>query len=334
VQLEVEVLGGYPRSDRLRKLMRQAEEAGGVSEVELRRVLEEDTILVVGVQLGSGMTRVVDGMLDWHDPLRPFVAAWRGVALGGLQRWFDNNFFYRVPVIVEPPDAQKYVVAPRVRWLRSLGVEKVKAVLPGPCTFAKLSQDRAGMGFWKLVDVLADLVAREASLAIEAGADVVQIDEPMLGDVDASPSEVKQLVSVYNEVAGRVHGRARIAVPYRAPSTEVWKALDGVRVEGIVLDAVDTPKLVAQLLSEAVHGDLVGLGVIEARNIYLDPYDRVRKLVEDLLGRVERGGAKRLLVTTSAWLDLIPFKRALEKTRILGLYARRLAEELGLSLAS
>ncbi len=332
MRLEAEVLGGYPRSDRLRKLLRAAEERGEAPDAEVRRVLEEDTLIVVGAQLGAGLDRVVDGMMDWHDPLRPFAEAWRGVAVGGLQRWFDNNFFYRVPVVVEPPDPKRLVVAPRVRWLRSLGVERVKAVLPGPYTFAKLSQDRAGLGFPRLAEALGELLAREARAAVEAGAEVVQLDEPALGDVDARPEEVRELREVYARISEAASGRVRIAVPYRPPAPEVYRELAEVKVGGLVLDVVDAPEAALELLRrEGAPWPAVGLGVVQARNIYRDDYGRVRGLVEAALRALEGSGARTVVVTTSAWLDLIPFRYALEKTRLLGAYAARLAEELGLA---
>ncbi len=330
MKLEVEILGGYPRSDRLRRVMRSVEEKGEAPDFDLSRILYEDTLIVVGAQLASGMTRVVDGMLDWHDPLRPFVEAWRGVAIGGLQRWFDNNFFYRVPVFTDLPDVQRYVLAPRVLNLKQLGVGKVKAVLPGPYTFTKLSANRSGRGFWELLDAVTEVLAKEVSAAIAAGADMVQVDEPMLGDIDAEPGEVKEVVERINELSSKAHGRLRVAVAYRPPAPEVYRALEGLRIDGFVMDVVDLPDKALQLIGENVYGRTVGVGLLQARNIYRDPYSRFREMALKALEAAEKGGAETLLVTTSAWLDLIPFTRAIEKTRLLGCYAERLAEEQGL----
>ncbi len=332
MKLEVEVLGGYPRSDRLRKALRRLEEKGEESSITVFRILVEDTVLVAGIQVGAGMTRIVDPMLDWHDPLRPFAEAWRGVAIGGLQRWFDNNFFYRVPVFIDLPDPQRYVLAPRVRFLKSLGVGKVKAVLPGPYTFVKLGLDRGGFGFEKLVDAVTEALAREASLAVSVGADIVQVDEPMLGDIDAKSEEVKTVVERINEIVERAGGRVQLAIPYRPPSREVYRVLEGLKARAVILDVADLPDAALRLLEENVYGEAVGLGIIQARNIYTDDYGVVKNWVKKAMEALEKSDVKTIIATTSAWLDLIPFERALEKTRLLGVYAQRLSSELGLEL--
>ncbi|HIP65648.1 MAG TPA: hypothetical protein EYH08_03870 [Pyrodictium sp.] len=326
VEFIADVLGGYPRSARLRKALRKLEEEGEAGLAEVQRVVYEDMLVVVGVQLGAGMYSVVDGMLDWHDPLRPFAEAWRGVYIDGLLRWFDNNFFYRIPVFVEEPDPKRFVLAPRVKTLRSILPDwaRIRVVVPGPYTFTKLSKNRTGRNDRELMEIIARLLAEEVRRAVEAGASVVQVDEPMFADVDAKPDEASEAVEAVN-IVFKAAGNAetRLAIPYNVPSPDIYERILDVKAKTIILDFVDAFERGLKLVREkGVGGHELGAGVIEARNIYIEPYERFASQL-NAIKSVYRGD--RLLVTTSAWLDLIPFHYAVEKTRILGHYTTRYA---------
>jgi len=326
VELVADVLGGYPRSTRLRKALRRLEERGEAELTEVQRIIYEETLVVVGAQLGAGMYSVVDGMLDWHDPLRPFAEAWRGVYIDGLLRWFDNNFFYRIPVFVEEPDPKRLVLAPRVRMLRSILPDwaRIRVVVPGPYTFTKLSKNRTGRDDRELMGLIAKLLAEEVRRAVEAGASVVQVDEPMFADVDAKPDEASEAVEAINTVfkaAGSTE--TRLAIPYNVPSPDVYERILDVKARTIILDFVDAFERGLKLVKEkGVGGHELGAGIIEARNIYIEPYERFASQLDAIIS-VYNGD--RLLITTSTWLDLIPPHYAIEKTKILGCYTTRYA---------
>ncbi|NPA05565.1 MAG: methylcobalamin--homocysteine methyltransferase [Crenarchaeota archaeon] len=326
-----ELVGGFPRSERLRKALRRLEEKGSVGVVETLRVLWEEELVLVGVQLGAGLRCVVDPMLDWHDLLRPFVEAWRGVYADGLLRWFDNNFFYRVPVFVEEPSPQRFVLAPRVRSLRERLPSWVglKVVVPGPYTFAKLSRRLGGIGFWDLVGYLADLLAVEVRKAVEAGASVVQVNEPILGDVAVDAEEAGRAVEYINRVLGAAAGAETIlAVEYNVPSPDVYeKAVLEARADYLLIDIADYPDRAFKLLSsKGLGGHGLAAGVLDARSIYLEPYSRFEELVSRA---VSAARPEKLLVTPNTGFELIPYRYGVAKARLLGQHYARLVERMG-----
>ncbi|MET1101874.1 MAG: methylcobalamin--homocysteine methyltransferase [Pyrodictiaceae archaeon] len=332
MQVEAEVLGGYPRSRRLRRIMRRVEEVGNESLTLLWEVLKEDSLMVIGAQLGAGLTNVVDGMLDWHDLFRPFVEAWRGVYVDGLLRWFDNNFFYRIPVFVEPPDPQRLVLAPRVAWVKGLieGLAQVKVVLPGPYTLVGLSRNNTGLEELELAKIVARILSREVEEAVRTGAAVVQLDEPLIGDVDASPEKLEDYTPLINDIlekAKQMGASTRLSIPYSVPAKQVYEKLLNIKADYIVIDFADSPKKALELVSEKGTADFsLGLGVIQARDIYVDDYNKVSSIVLETAKALK--DKDKILITTSAWLDLIPLNYAIRKTWILGEYARRLQEVL------
>ncbi|ALL02014.1 putative cobalamin-independent synthase MetE domain containing protein [Pyrodictium delaneyi] len=326
LNIEAEVLGGYPRSERVRKTLRRFEEKAEEGFIDVSRVVWEDTLLVVGAQLGAGLSTIVDPVIDWHDPLRPFAEAWRNVAVDGLLRWFDNNFFYRIPVFTDMPDPKRLVTPPRVIQLRKIlpRFARLKIVLPGPVTFARLSKNMTGRSLEELAAEIASILAREAEKAAEAGAAVVQVDEPFLADIDATSEDAvlaAELASRILSAAAAKGASTRLAIPYNVPEPQIYEKLLDVKADYIVLDMVDNPAKVLQLLEAKGLGNHgLGAGIIQARDIYPDNYEKIKEALDKAL---ETTKAENLLITTSAWLDLIPLNYAIEKTRIVA----RIAEQ-------
>lgn len=322
----VEVLGGYPRSPLLRKTLRRLEEKGKEGKITALRVIHEATITVIGVQLGARMTTIVDGLLDWHDLLRPFAEAWRGVYLDGLLRWFDNNFFYRIPVFVEPPDPKYYVFPPRIHSYRDLVPEGygLKAVLPGPYTFTKLSKNKTGQPDEALMEQIAEIIGREARLSAEAGATAIQVEEPFMGDIDADPGEVETAIDIINEkIVKSLPVETRIAIQYNPPSQDVYRKLLEAKTDYIVIDFADAPRRALELLSNiGCGGKGLGVGAIQARDLREEDYTEVKKLLLE----AEKCAGK-IILTTSAWLDQLPYRSAIDKTRILGQIASQYLRE-------
>ena len=93
------LVGIHPRSERLIKTFR-AYSRKKIGFDELSKVLERESREIIKLQLDLNYRYVIDGMLRWHDLLRPLAEKLDGVEVDGLSRWFDNNLFYKKPVIV------------------------------------------------------------------------------------------------------------------------------------------------------------------------------------------------------------------------------------------
>ncbi|MEZ0394606.1 MAG: methylcobalamin--homocysteine methyltransferase [Desulfurococcaceae archaeon] len=321
-------LGGYPRNKQVRGLLRSLER-GQVPPEEVERGLSEASAALIGAQQASGMAYVVDGMLDWHDAFRPFVGAWRNVTATGLLRYFDNNFFYRVPLFTDKPEAATYVWAPRIRKFSPLADPwGLKAVIPGPVTFAHMSNAVGGLRKEELADSISRIMEAEAKAAAEAGAKFIQVDEPILADVDATPD----MATLASELATRIAkaapaARSSLAIYFGVPEPQVYERALDARVDYISIDFADAPeRALALVKSKGFGGHWPILGLINARNVYDDPLDKLRELVAKAL---EGQATDEVGLTTSTWLDLIPYEYSLRKTMLLGLLAEGVAKALG-----
>lgn len=318
------VLGGYPRSREARHLLRDVER-GLVPPAEATLRLQRVHSEIIGVQKAAGLPVIVDGMVDWHDIFRPFARSWRNVTVNGLLRYFDNNFFYRIPVFVGEPDSIEPVLAPRVRDFVELAHPGIlKVVVPGPVTFARLSKNNSELSYEELAVKIASILKQEISRAVEAGAGFIQVDEPFLADVDASKDDAALAVELFNKIIKGYEEKASLAVYFNAPTTDIYEIILNVKSRYLSIDVYDTRIKALDLLATKGFGDHVPvLGVIDGRRIHDDNID---KIVDDVRRLIDRS-IEELVFTTTTWMDLIPFRYSLRKTILLSRLVEKFAEE-------
>ncbi len=307
--MDVMLLGGLPRSDRARKTLRALEE-GSIGVEEAERTLFEEEALAIGAQIGAGLRLVTDPALSWHDMLRPYAESWRGVTVDGLARWFDNNFFYRIPVFYSKPEPSKTILAPRARTLASKLPRgySLKVTSIGPLTMVKLSRVEPSVSVDEVLAEAARIIGDEARRALDAGAVLVELAEPWLGDIDASVEDAEKLMSLLDHMP---LDRIVLTIYYQPPRDDVWARLDRVKI--LHLDYADNPKKALKCLERMCPETLV-LGVLDARNIYLEPRSRVEEAIREARRRCRES---KIILSTSSPLDLIPYVNAIQKMRHL-----------------
>ncbi|BAA81060.2 putative methylcobalamin:homocysteine methyltransferase [Aeropyrum pernix K1] len=329
--IQGQVLGGYPRSRYVRRALRRLEQ-GEISAVELMGVLNQASSAVIGAQVSQGFPYVVDGMLDWHDIFRPFAEAWRNVTPTGLLRYFDNNFFYRIPLFTGEPEPTDPVLAPRVlSYSQVAEPAKLKVVVPGPVTFTLMSRNESGISDEELAEAIANLLADEVEKAVKAGAGFVQVDEPILSE----PKATRDHALLAAELAGVIASRSgsaetMLSVYFYPPKPEVYEALLEARVDYLMVDLVAAGSKGLEVITGKGAGEGLALGVIDARSIYSESLEKVEAPVRRIVESVK---PEKIILTTSTWLDLIPYRYALRKTALLGRYTYALAEKLGAQIA-
>ncbi len=318
-------LGGYPRPRETRHTLRDIERGAVAANDFSWKVTITEAGLIVA-QEAVGLRYVVDGMVDWHDIFRPFVGAWRNVATDGLLRYFDNNFFYRVPVFVDKPDPSTFVWAPRIRAFAPIAEPSpLKAVIPGPLSFTLMSKNASGLSKEELAEGIASALSMEAQQAEAAGAGAIQIDEPILSDQDTSSDDARLAVELINRIASQLKIPTVLAIYFDVPTDAVYSEALEAKTTYLSLDIADAPKRALNLLAKHGFGDhRPVMGVIDARRIEDDSLDRVKDWVRQAL----KGYDGEAGITTTTWFDVIPYTYSLRKTVLLGRYAEVLRGEM------
>ena len=102
--LKTTVVGNYPKitedksAPNLRSALNRFDQ-GKISGDELERVYQETIKRVIREQEETGVDLITDGQIRWDDLVTPFASNIYGLEIGGLIRFFDNNVYYRRPII-------------------------------------------------------------------------------------------------------------------------------------------------------------------------------------------------------------------------------------------
>ncbi|GED97357.1 5-methyltetrahydropteroyltriglutamate--homocysteine S-methyltransferase [Gordonia crocea] len=271
-----------------------------------------DQMLDTAIMLGALAPRFA----AVEDDLDRYFAAARGTAeLTPLEmtKWFDTNYHYLVPELSAQTqfslDATK--VLAEYAEAANLGVA-ARPVVIGPITFLALAKSTDDTDPLGRIDDLLPVYEELLGALAQAGAEWVQIDEPVLvTDIIGDDAET----STAAEVAGSVYARLSAAAQRPAlfvntyfgdPGADVLAAVAGTGVEAIGVDLVygsaDTVAAVPALADK-----LLVAGVVNGRNIWRTDLDKALATLGTLLG-----SARAVAVSTSCSTLHVPYSLAPE----------------------
>ena len=176
--LPTSTVGSFPKPDYLGEARAKASR-NAVSRQELDRLARQATEFWVRVQEELGVDVLVDGEQYRGDMVAYFAETMRGFARGGLVRSYGNRYYHK-PVIVGEVRWPGPITVDWWRWTQSLTDRPVKGMLTGPYTIMDWSFDDYYPDRTAACLALAREVRKELEALLEAGARIVQIDEPAL----------------------------------------------------------------------------------------------------------------------------------------------------------
>lgn len=305
------MLGGYlvgalPRSERLMRTYREHAK-GKLSQESINELIKEETKEAVELQIRNGLKFVTDGMLRWHDLLRPFSEGLEGVKVGGLVRWFDNNAFYKQPIILDRVSWAKPILKDFM-IIESIPVERLKVIVPDPYTFSKLSANRYYRRFEDLVYDVADAIAKELSTV---KASQVQLTAPSLVYTKQSKEELEVAANAMDVIRRATSAELCLHTCFGSLINAMPEILD-FRVDVIGVDMTATS--FRELMEYDITKDL-GLGIIDARNTLLE---NPKEMADLTMRIVSSMNLKKVYISPSCELEFLPRSAAWRKVECIG----------------
>ncbi|GAB08762.1 5-methyltetrahydropteroyltriglutamate--homocysteine methyltransferase [Gordonia araii NBRC 100433] len=260
-----------------------------------------DQMLDTAIMLGALAPRFA----SVEDDLDRYFAAARGTAeLTPLEmtKWFDTNYHYLVPELSAQTtyslDASK--VLAELAEATNLGVD-ARPVVIGPITFLALAKSTDDTDPLDRLDEVVGLYEELLGSLAEAGANWVQIDEPVLCTdiVDGAAATAGKVYERLSAVAGRP--AIFVNTYFGDPGAEVLAALAATDIEAIGVDLVyGSADTVASV--PALSTKLLVAGVVNGRNIWRTDLDAALATLGTLLG-----SARAVAVSTSCSTLHVPY---------------------------
>lgn len=300
------LVGPQPRSEELMKAYRdhvKGKLAKHVLDDLIRKEVEEN----IRVQLENEFTVIIDGMLNWHDLLRPFAERLNGVKVGGLARWFDNNTFYKQPVIVGKVERTRPILDGML-FYDLVPPKRFKVIVPDPYTFSKLSVNKSYRRFEDLVYDVAEAIAEEIRTL---PAVHVQLTAPSLVYEKLPKVEIELAMNVIDIIRRRYGGMLSIHTCFGRVGNAMPELLD-FPVDMIGVDMTVTP---FKDLKDYDFTKILGIGCVDARNTIIETPDEIVSYVTKVLSETS---VKQVYVSPSSGLEFLPNVVANVKIRNIG----------------
>ncbi len=280
--MEPTLVGIHPRPEWLVRLTRDYDR-GRATAQEL-----EDGFMKVEDELKSLQARwnfkpTIDGLFRWQDIFRPITEVVDGMEAGPLTRFFDNNTFYRKPIIRE-----------KIKYLGGLPFSGEKLILPGPYTFYVMSEVKSGkvIFYQKLLSIYKEIIA-------DLRPNAVQINEPALvyryRKWEPNKEDYDWVAEFARELNASVHlyfGDPSEAYVFLAEREVPEIGLD--LVEGLPMDDLGVP---------------LTLGIVNGRNTYMEDLNR--------LVRMTTSFQEVRHISSNCDLEFLPYEYAKRKMILL-----------------
>ncbi|KAG0179551.1 methionine-synthesizing 5- methyltetrahydropteroyltriglutamate--homocysteine methyltransferase [Apophysomyces sp. BC1021] len=227
-----------------------------------------------------------------------------------MKKWFDTNYHFIVPEF--EADQTFQLQNPRAvdqfKAAKAIGVH-TRPVLVGPVSFLRLGKPAKGESF----DTLS-LLPKVLPLYVEllkqleaAGADWVQIDEPVLiFDLDANTKLA--LEKAYKTLKSQTSLKVLVAAYFGRVENNVYAIKDNV--DAIHLDLVRAPEELDTVLPLLKENQTLSLGLVDGRNIWINDLEKSLALAEKAVAAL---GKDRVFIGPSCSLAHSPFSTSFEK---------------------
>jgi len=312
------VIGAFPKiSDQpggqeLRQALHK-QDRGELTDAELDAVYDTVTASAIKELEAAGIDVINDGQVRWDDLLAPFASAWSGVHRGPLERFYDNNTYFRQPTIEGPISSDGTTLVRAFTYAKSLATREVKAAVAGPITFATLAIDKHYRSFEDRVLAVADAIAADVRGLGAAGATLVDVEDPGLV---YAPQHIELAREAYKRIAA---AGVPIAVqPYFFAADRILETLASFPVAQVGIDVRSRDTTALRRL-DAFKGKTVVLGIVDARNTRLETASELGKLADEALKLVP---SESLWLAPTTGLEYLPHDVATKKLAALAEAAR------------
>ncbi len=286
----------------------------GEESEEVSEAYEEIRTDAIEQQANAGLDRIVEGQLRWDDVVGHPLSVSDAVETRSIVRYFDNNNFYRNPVVTEALSPTGDVAA-ELEAAAAL-TDDLQAVLPGPYSLFDLATDEYYGDKADLLDALGSFLAREVEKFPDH--ETLFLLEPSLvanppGDHAARASEA------IDSVASATDANVIVHTYFGAFDEKTYAHLLDADIAGVGYDLVSAPEKTVEIVREYGIPDSVALGVIDGQNTLVESPETIRERVEWFENRLpEAIDPETVYVTPNTELFYLPVSKFEAKLDALG----------------
>ncbi len=309
-------VGDRPEEQKLRRAFAGLEK-GKITEAEYKSAQDELISEILTIQESAGIEIVTDGLIRWYDHASHLARNLNGFEINGLLRFFDTNTYFRQPIISDKISGGNGAMADEAGFLAEKTSRTAKAVILGPYSMMRMSQNSSSINREELIEKLGTIIGSEISRMGAAGAAIVQVEEPFLirepGGFDLFAAGFKAL----NKARGNT---PILPAFYFGDCGKILDRLVDLPADILGLDFTYSPGLLEKI---AVDGfpKPIAFGIIDGRNTRMESAGDIARAIEKAMVRIKGDTCH---ITSSCGLEFLPRDYAIAKLELTSKTAKLL----------
>ncbi|WP_121822572.1 5-methyltetrahydropteroyltriglutamate--homocysteine methyltransferase [Halostella salina] len=270
---------------------------------EIVETYEQARAEVVDLQTDAGLDLVGEGQLRWDDMLAHPLAVHDNVETRGIVRYYDNNNFYRDPVVTGDLTFDGDVAAELEAAAEHTG--SLQAVLPGPYSLADLATDEHYGDDAEFLDAVADFLADEADAFPDV--ETLFLLEPSLVENPPEDGEDERASEAIDAVASAVDADVVAHTYWGALEEKVYAHLLDADVDAVGFDFVAEQEDNLYNINEYGATDDVALGLVNGQNTLQEEPEAIRERVEWVQEQTPGADFDRAYLTVNTESFYLPY---------------------------
>jgi 5-methyltetrahydropteroyltriglutamate--homocysteine methyltransferase len=258
------------------------------------RVREE----LVDWQVEAGLDRIVEGQPRWDDMLAHPLSVHENVETHGIVRYYDNNNFYREPVVHGELSFDGDVS-------NELGAtDATQAVLPGPYSLSELATDEYYGDDAAFLDAIAEFLSGEVDSF--PPVETVFLLEPSLVTDAPGDGEDERASDAIDTVASATDADVVVHTYWGSIPEKPYAHLMDADIEAIGFDFVSDHEGNAYNIQEYGTKDEIALGVVDGQNTLVETPEEIAERVEWVHEQVPAETFETVYVSSNTELFYLP----------------------------
>ena len=307
------IAGIYPRNETLIESTRLYDKT-------LRKQFNKEKTRLLRIQSKNKFNYITDPLIDWDDNIRPFTDNLKGIEKGPLTRYYENNTFYRQPIITNKITTSGKILKNSICFDLFSDKSKSKIDILDPFTFYDLSANEFYKSEEEAINAFADIIKKELN-SIKKDIELIQFNAPSLARV----KEKEQLDIIRKAMVKIVKG-LDVTTCLNLWGSDVSDTLDAFQDFPVDIIGIDFTTSKIDRFDQIDINKGLACGLIDAKNTKME---KTSEIIRELKNIKELFKPTSLAVIPSWDFEFIPetfackkldiMKQIKEKTRVMKL---------------
>ena len=258
---------------------------------------------VVDRQREAGLDRIVEGQLRWDDMLAHPLCVHDNVETRGIVRYYDNNNFYREPVVRGDLTADGDIAAEL-----DATPDADQAVLPGPYSLSELATDEHYGDSAAFLDAVTEFLAAEVDSL--PPVETLFLLEPSLVTDAPEDGEDERASRAIDAVASSTDADVVVHTYWGSIPEKPYAHLMDADIDAIGFDFVSDHEGSVYNIQEYGTKDEIALGVVDGQNTLVEEPTEIAERIEWVREQVPAEAFDRIYATSNTELFYLPTNRA------------------------